>query len=188
VLPRCAMDVLNECTQQATVTALDWVPTGELVPLLTCARLGAENLLTTYSWREPLKTLSSCVWLMLAELIFYFTFIATAILWKILLVRRFQSGTWDLWDVRSCEWIRQFGGYLLDNIFGGEHTLTKGLHGSQWRVVFYRLSGMCVGKRVFVDRDVWFQGARIHTCLGICICMSLWQYCRVTVPSRALPR
>jgi len=169
VLPRCAMDVLNECTQQATVTALDWVPTGELVPLLTCARLGAENLLTTYSWREPLKTLSSCVWLMLAELIFYFTFIATAILWKILLVRRFQSGTWDFWDVRSCEWIRQFGGNLLASIADREHTLTKALHGSQWRVVIHRLSGMRVGKRVFVDRDVVLMGARIHTCLGLCI-------------------
>jgi hypothetical protein len=131
VLPRCAMDVLNECTQQATVTALDWVPTGELVPLLTCARLGAENLLTTYSWREPLKTLSSCVWLMLADLIFYITFIATAILWKLLLVRRFQSGTWDLWDVRSCEWIRHFGGNILALIADREHTLIKALHGSR---------------------------------------------------------
>ena len=188
VLPRCAMDVLNECTQQATVTALDWVPTGELVPLRTCARLGAEDLLATYSWREPLKTLSSCVWLMLADLIFYITFIATAILWKILLVRRFQSGTWDLWDVRSCEWIRHFGGNLLASITEREHTLIKALHGSQWRVVIHRLSGMRVGTRVFVDRDVVLTGARMHACLGLCICMSLWQYCRVTVPSRALPR
>ena len=91
-------------------------------------------------------------------------------------------------DVRSCEWIRHFGGNLLASITEREHTLIKALHGSQWRVVIHRLSGMRVGTRVFVDRDVVLTGARMHACLGLCICMSLWQYCRVTVPSRALPR
>ena len=159
VPPPCVMNVLIECTQQATVTALDWVPTGDLVPPLTCARLAAENLLTTYSWREPLETLQSCVRLMLADLIFYMAVLLTAILWKRLLVGRFQSGAWDFWDVRSNEWIRQSGGYILDASSAFEHTLTKALNGSQWRVVFYRLSGMRVGKRVFVDRDAVLMGA-----------------------------
>ena len=159
VLPPCVMNVLIECTQQATVTALDWIPTGDLVSPLTCARLAAENLLTTYSWREPLETLQSCVRLMLADLIFYMAFLFTAILWKRLLVGRFQSGAWDFWDVRSNEWIRQSGGYILDAIDEREHTLTKTLNGSQWRLVFYRLSGMRVGKRVFVDRDAVLMGA-----------------------------
>ena len=153
------VDGLVACTQQAIVAALDWVPTSNLVPPLTCARLSAEELLTTFSWREPVETLQSCVRLMLADLIFYIAFICTAILWKKLLVGRFQSGAWDFWDVRSNEWIRQSGGYILDAIDEREHTLTKALNGSQWRLVFYRLSGMRVGKRVFVDRDVVLMGA-----------------------------
>ena len=47
----------------------------------------------------------------------------------------------------------------MDAIDEREHTLTKALNGSQWRLVFYRLSGMRVGKRVFVDRDVVLMGA-----------------------------
>ena len=163
VPPPCVMNVLIECTQQATVTALDWIPTGDLVSPLTCARLAAENLLTTYSWREPLETLQSCVRLMLAELIFYVAFIITAILWKRLLVGRFQSGVWDIWDVRSKEWIRGFGGGVLDGISEYQLTMSKALNGSQWRVVLYRLSGMRVGKRVFADRDVVFMGARLDS-------------------------
>lgn len=158
-LPPCVMDVLIECNQQATVAAMDWVPTGDLVPPLTCARLAAEDLLTTYSWREPLETLQSCVRLMLADLIFYFAFILTAILWKRLLIGGFKSGVWDFWDVRSTEWIRQLGGNILDGIAEREHTLTKALNGSQLRLVLYRLCGMRVGKRVFVDRDVVLMGA-----------------------------
>ena len=160
VPPPCVMNVLIECTQQATVTALDWVPTGYLVPPHTCARRAAEDMFTIYSWREPLETLKSCVRLMLSDLVFYMACILTAILWKKLLIGRFQSGAWDIWDVRSNEWIRQFGGSILDAIITErDHTLTKALNGSQWRVVIYRLSGMRVGKRVFVDRDVVVIGA-----------------------------
>ena len=161
-LPPCVMVVLIECTQQATVTALDWVPTGDLVPPLTCARRAAEDMFTIYSWREPLETLQSCVRLMLAQLAFFVAFIVTAILWKKLLVGRFRTGAWDIWDVRSYEWIRGCGGYILHGISGprSEHNFSKALNGSQWRVVIYRLSGMRVGKRVFVDRDVVLMGAR----------------------------
>ena len=162
VLPPCVMDVLIECTQQATVTALNWVPTGYLVPPLTCARRAGQDLLTKFSWREPLETLQICVRLMLAQLAFFVAFIVTAILWKKLLVGRFRTGAWDVWDVRSNEWIRMCGGYILDGISGpkSEHNFSKALNGSQWRVVIYRLSGMHVGKRVFVDRDVKLMGAR----------------------------
>ena len=159
VLPPCVMDVLMKCHQEATVTALGWVPTGDLVPPLACARRAAEDLLTVYSWREPLKTLQSCLRLMLADLVFYFTFILTAFLWKRLLVGSFKSGVWDLFDVRSNEWIRLFGGSILDAIADREHTLSKALQGSQWRMIFYRLFGMRVGKRVFVDRNVVLTGA-----------------------------
>ena len=159
-LPLCVTEVLVECTQQATVTAMDWVPTSDLVPPFTCARRAAEDQLTRFSWREPLETLESCVRLMLAHLIFYITFLLTALLWKKLLIGRFQSGAWDLWDVRTNEWIRQIGGNLLDGIATSEHTLTKALQGSQWRVVLHRLAGMRAGKRVFVDRDVILMGAR----------------------------
>ena len=162
LLPPCVMDVLIECTQQATVTALNWVPTGYLVPPLTCARRAGQDLLTKFSWREPLETLQICVRLMLAQLAFFVAFIVTAILWKKLLVGRFRTGAWDVWDVRSNEWIRMCGGYILDGISGpkSEHNFSKALNGSQWRVVIYRLSGMHVGKRVFVDRDVKLMGAR----------------------------
>ena len=156
----CVVDMLIECTQQAIMTAMDWVPTSDLVPLITCARLSAEDMLTRYSWREPLKTLQSCVRLMVADLVFYLAFLLTALLWKRLLVGRFQSGAWDFWDLRSNEWIRQFGGNLMDVIAAREHTLSKALNGSQWRVVLFRLFGMRVGKRVFVDRDAILIGAR----------------------------
>ena len=156
----CVMDVLVECTQQAVVAALDWVPTGNLLLPHTCARLSAENLLTAYSWREPLETLQSCVRLMLAQLTFYVALILTAMLWKQLLVGRFQSGVWDIWDIRSKEFILQFGGNMLHFISKYESTLSKALHGSQWRLLILRLSGMRVGRRVFVDRDVVIMGAR----------------------------
>ena len=97
----CVMDVLVDCNQQAIVAALNWVPTGNLMPPLTCARRGAGDLLTIYSWREPLKTLQSCARLMLARCVFYISFILTAFIWKRLLVGRFQSGVWELWDLRS---------------------------------------------------------------------------------------
>ena len=158
-LPPSVMDGLVECTRQAIVTALDWVPTSNLVPPLICARLSAEELLKTYSWREPLETLHSCVRLMLANLVFYIAFIATGILWQKLLVGRFQSGVWDFWDFRSNEWIRQTGGNFLSNLNAYELTLSKALAGSQWRMVLYRLAGVRVGKRVFVDRDVELMGA-----------------------------
>ena len=172
-LPPCVMDVLIECTQQATVTAMDWVPTSDLVPLITCARLSAEDMLTRFSWREPLETLQSCVRLMVADLVFYLAFLLTALLWKRLLVGRFQSGAWDFWDLRSNEVIRQFGGNLMDVIAAREHTLSKALNGSQWRVVLFRLFGMRVGKRVFVDRDAILIGAR-SAYLDI-----TWACCRV---------
>ena len=90
------VDGLVACTQQAIVTALDWVPTSNLVPPLTCARLAAEDMLRKYSWRKPLETLQTCVQLMLAKLIFYVAFILTAILWKRVLIGRFQTGAWDV--------------------------------------------------------------------------------------------
>ena len=159
VLPPCVMDLLIECNQKAIVTALDWVPTSDIVPPLTCARLAAEDMFTLYSWREPVETLQSCARLMLAHLVLYITFIFTTILGKKLLVGRFQSGTWDLLDVRSNEWIRSTG-YALSYIMFSHETLSKALTGSQWQVVLYRLSGLRVGKRVFVDRDVVIMGAR----------------------------
>ena len=109
-LPPCVIDVLVECSQQAIVATLDWVPTGDLVPPLTCARLATGVVSTIYSWRAPLETLQQCARLMMAQLAFYAGLILTAILWKRMLVGRFQSGVWDFWDVRSKEWIRQFGG------------------------------------------------------------------------------
>merc|ERR1711935_227339 len=71
-----------------------------------------------------------------------------------MLVGRFQSGVWDFWDFWSKEWVRQCGGNMLKHINLYELTWGKALAGSQWRIVLYRLSGMRVGKRVFVDRDV----------------------------------
>ena len=162
-LPPSMIDGLVECTKQAIVTALDWVPTSNLVPPLTCARLSAEELLTTYSWREPLETLQSCVRLMIANFVFYIAFIATGILWQKLLVGRFQSGVWDFWDIRSNEWIKQTSGNFLSYLNAYELTLSKALAGSQWRMVLYRLSGVRVGKRVFVDRDVELMGALKRT-------------------------
>ena len=162
-LPPFVMDGLVACIQQAIVTALDWVPTSNLVPPLTCARLSAEELLTTYSWREPLETLQSCVRLMIANFVFYIAFIATGILWQKLLVGRFQSGVWDFWDIRSNEWIKQTSGNFLSYLNAYELTLSKALAGSQWRMVLYRLSGVRVGKRVFVDRDVELMGALKRT-------------------------
>lgn len=159
-MPLCVMDVLIECTQDAVLAALDRVPKGNVLLPHTCARLSAEDLLTAYSWRDPLKTLESCVRLMIAQLAFYMAFILTAILWKRLLVGRFQSGVWDMWDVRSKDFVRQFGGNVLSGIMDSDLTLTKALHGSQWRVLLHRLSGLRVGKRVFVDRDVVLTGAR----------------------------
>ena len=153
-LPASMVDGLVACTQQAIVTALDWVPTSNLVPPLTCARLAAEDMLRKYSWRKPLETLQTCVRLMLAKLIFYVAFILTAILWKRVLIGRFQTGAWDVWDVRSNAWITQFSfcEFLTQRVMN--------LNGSQWRVVIYRLSGVRAGKRVFLDRDVVLMGAR----------------------------
>ena len=132
-----------------------------LVPPITCARLPAENLLvTTYSWHAPLETLQQCARLMLAQLAFYAGLVFTAILWKKMLVGRFQSGVWDFWDFWSKEWVRQCGGNMLKHINLYELTLSKALAGSQWRIVLYRLSGMRVVKRVFVDRDVMLMGVR----------------------------
>ena len=71
----------------------------------------------------------------------------------------FKSGVCDTFDVRSNEWIRTFGGNILAEIDVREHTLSKALQGSQWRMIFYRLFGVRVGKRVFVDRDVVLAGA-----------------------------
>ena len=159
-LPPCVMDVLVECNQQAIVAALDWVPNGHLVPPLTCARQVADNLLTTFSWREPCETLQYCVRLMLSTLVFYFALIFTVLLLKKLTLGRFRSGVWDLWDVQSKEWIRQAVGYLLKFIVDSEFTMSKALNGSQLRVVLYRLFGMRVGKHVFLDRDVVIMGAR----------------------------
>ena len=159
VLPPCVMNVLVECSQQAIVATLDWVPTGDLVPPLTCARLAAEDMFTIFSWREPLETLQSCVQLMLAYLVFYLVFILTMILWKKLIVGRFRSGTWDMLDFRSNEWTKT-SGYVLSVTMFGNDTLSKALTGSQWQVVFYYLSGMRVGRRVFVDRNVVLMGAR----------------------------
>ena len=155
----CVMDVLVDCNQQAIVAALNWVPTGSLMPPLTCARRGARELLTLYSWREPLETLQGCARLMLARFVFYISFILTAFILKRLLVGRFQSGVWEFWDLRSNEWIRQFAGYILGAVREGENTWGKTLNGSQWRVVLYRFFGMRVGKRVFLDRDVATMGA-----------------------------
>ena len=158
-LPPCVMDVLVECSQQAIVATLDWVPTGDLVPPLTCARLAAEDVFKIFSWREPLETLQSCVQLMLAYLIFYMVFIFTIILFKKLVVGRFRSGTWNIMDVRDKEWTKSVG-YVLSVTMFGNDTLSKALTGSQWQVVFYYLSGMRVGRRVFVDRNVVLMGAR----------------------------
>ena len=148
-LPASMVDGLVACTQQAIVTALDWVPTSNLVPPLTCARLASRS--RRY---KPLETLQTCVRLMLAKLIFYIAFISTAILWKRLLIGRFQTGAWDIWDVRSNAWITQFSfcEFLTQRVMN--------LNGSQWRVVIYRLSGVRAGKRVFLDRDVVLMGAR----------------------------
>ena len=55
--------------------------------------------------------------------------------------------------------MQQFGGNILGYINAYELTLSKALAGSQWRMVLCRLSGMRVGKRVFVDRDVELMGA-----------------------------
>ena len=96
---------------------------------------------------------------MIANLIFYIAFLLTAMLWKKVLVGRFKSGVWGLWDFRSNEWMRQFGGNILGYINAYELTLSKALAGSQWRMVLCRFSGMRVGKRVFVDRDVELMGA-----------------------------
>ena len=155
----CVMDVLVDCNQQAIVAALNWVPTGSLMPPLTCARLVTEDVFALYSWREPLETLQSCAQLMLAQLAFYISFILTAFILKKLFVGRFQSGAWDFWDLRSNEWIRLSAGYILGGVREGEHTLGKALDGSQWRVVLYRFFGMRVGKRVFLDRNVATMGA-----------------------------
>ena len=154
----------GSCNTPASMAmaASDWVPTSNLVPPLTCARLATGVVSTIYSWRAPLETLQQCARLMMAQLAFYAGLILTAILWKRMLVGRFQSGVWDFWDVRSKEWIRQFGGSMLKQINLYELTLSKALAGSQWRMVIYRLSGMRVGKRVFVDRDVMLMGARKH--------------------------
>ena len=158
-LPRCVMDVLVECSQQAIVATLDWAPTGDLVPPLTCARLAAEDMFTIFSWREPLETLQSCVQLMHAYLVFYLVFIFTMILWKKLIVGRFRSGTWDMLDFRSKEWTKT-SGYVLSVTMFGNDTLSKALNGSQWQLVFCYLYGMRVGRRVFVDRNVVLMGAR----------------------------
>ena len=155
----CVMDVLVDCNQQAIVAALKWVPTGSLMPPLTCARLVTEDVFALYSWREPLETLQSCAQLMLAQLAFYISFILTAFILKKLFVGRFQSGAWDFWDLRSNEWIRLSAGYILGGVREGEHTLGRALDGSQWRVVLYRFFGMRVGKRVFLDRNVATMGA-----------------------------
>jgi hypothetical protein len=158
--PPCVMDVLVECTQQAVVAALDWVPTGDLVPPPVCARRIARELLTTFSWRAPLETLRNCIRLMLANLAFYIAFICTAIVLKKQTLGRFQSGAWDVWDVRSQEWKRQVAGHLLKSIGDADFTLSAALNGSKWRVILYRLFGMRAGKQVFMDRDVVIMGAR----------------------------
>ena len=160
VQPPCVMDVLVECTQQAIVTALNWVPTGDLMPPPVCARRVARELLTTFSWRTPLETLQNCMRLMLANLAFYIAFICTAIVLKKQTLGQFQSGAWDIWDVRNQEWIRQIAGHLLKFIGDADFTLSTALNGSQWRVILYRLSGMRAGKQVFLDRDVVIMGAR----------------------------
>ena len=160
VQPPCVMDVLVDCTQQAIVTALNWVPTGDLVPPPVCARRVAGELLTTFSWRTPLETLQNCMRLMLANLAFYIAFICTAIVLKKQTLGHFRSGAWDVWDVRSQEWIRQIAGHLLKFIGDADFTLSTALNGSQWRVILYRLSGMRAGKQVFLDRDVVIMGAR----------------------------
>ena len=157
-LPPCVIDVLVECNQQTIVAALDWVPTADIVPPLTCARRAAEDLLTLYSWREPVETLQNCARLMLAHIAFYITFILTAIMWKKLIVGRFQSGTWDLLDLRSNEFLRQLAGYLLSYMMFSNDSLSKALTGSQCQLVLYSLSGMRVGRRVFVDRDTVLMG------------------------------
>ena len=159
-LPLCVMNGLLECNKQAVVAVFDWVPSGDLLPPLICAHRSAKQLLTAYSWREPLEALQSCTQLMLASIAFYIACMATVIIWKHLLVGRFRSGVWDFWDVRSNEWIRQNGGAGLNAICERDFTLSRALNGSQWRVILYRLAGMRVGKRVFVDRDVVFMGAR----------------------------
>jgi hypothetical protein len=158
--PPCVMDVLVECTQQAVVAALDWVPTGDLVPPPVCARRIARELLTTFSWRAPLETLRNCIRLMLANLAFYIAFICTALVLKKQTLGRFQSGAWDVWDVRSQEWKRQVAGHLLKSIGDADFTLSAALNGSKWRVILYRLFGMRAGKQVFMDRDVVIMGAR----------------------------
>ena len=159
-LPPCVMDVLVKCAQQAIVTALNWVPTGNLVPPPVCARRVAEELLTAFSWRSPLETLQSCIRLMLANIAFYIAFLCTALVLKKLTMGHFRSGDWTFWDVRSQEWTRQVAGYLLKSIGDAEFTLSKALNGSQLRVILYRLFGMRAGKQVFMDRDVVIMGAR----------------------------
>ena len=160
VLPLCVTDVLIECTQQEIVTALDWVPTSNVLPLLTCARLFAKGIVRQHSWRRPGNSLQLCVRLMLAYLTLWVVYIFMAMLCKKLLVGRFRSGSWDFMDVRNNEWMRQGGGYALSRMMFADETLSKALSGSRWQLVIYRFYGMRVGKRVFVDRDVLLMGAR----------------------------
>ena len=163
VLPLCVMEVLVECNQQAIVEALDWVPVGNLVPLSICVRRSTETMLALYSWHEPLEVLANCIRLMLALFTCSIAFTIMAIIGKKLLVGRFRSGTWNVWDVRSREWIKQsFGNNLAYLIMFADTTLSKALHGSQWQLVIYGFSGMHVGKRVFVDRDAVIMGAFRH--------------------------
>ena len=160
VMPPCATDVLVECTQQEIVTALDWVPTSNVLPLLTCVRLFAKGIVRQYSWRRPGNSLQLCVRLMLAYLTLWVVYIFMAMLCKKLLVGRFRSGSWDVMDVRSNEWMRNGGGYVLSRMMFADETLSKALSGSRWQLILYRFYGMRVGKRVFVDRDVCLMGAR----------------------------
>ena len=156
--PPCVIDVLLECTQQAIVTALNWVPTGNMMPPPVCARRVAGELFTAFSWRTPLETLLNCMRLMLANLVFFVVFICSAIVLKKQTMGHFRSGDWDFWDVRSLEWIRQAVGYLVKFIGDADFTLSKALNGSQWRVILYRLLGMRAGKQVFLDKDVVIMG------------------------------
>ena len=55
--------------------------------------------------------------------------------------------------------MQQFGGNILGYINAYELTLSKAPACSQWRMVLCRFSGIRVGKRVFVDRDVELMGA-----------------------------
>ena len=103
---------------------------------------------------------------MLANLIFFVVFICSAIVLKKQTIGHFRSGDWDVWDVRSLEWIRQAVTNLVKFIGDADFTLSIALNGSQCRVILYRLLGMRAGKHVFLDKDVVIMGESfrfIHT-------------------------